>query len=149
MAERYSVGETYAINNLIIPTVVKTLIEIRRMYPDNPTLVGLCDVASKKFKYNFDELLKGKYPILEHTSCELMHGELKRSKKISKKYWGLEHTWNIVNIEDHVFHIDITSSQFQDIFTDIPNVYVGKLMPKWYLPDSGNSHYGGRNKWFR
>ena len=84
-----------------------------------------------------------------------IHGEQRHSPKTPRKEWTKEHTWALVEFSgpsysepNHTwsYYIDPTSSQFQDLYDDIPDYYISTDKPKWYYPDRDNMALNGWTK---
>lgn len=137
------------IDRLIEPIVLEVRKELAKEYDINDNLyykyTGLCDIASKMIK---DKLCREKAKF-SYNSLEviLLHGEQKHSIKLNSRYWYLQHTWCMVKFSGYKIYVDATSSQFQNIYNDIPDYYISPNKPKWFYWDGDNPVFG--NKFFR
>lgn len=93
---------------------------------------GLCYKASNIVKYHL------KYGYGSLVSVKIVHGEQRHRPIINSKYWIYEHTWLEVTFNGKKYYVDPTSSQFQCLYGDIPDFYISKKRPIWYLPDKRN-----------
>ncbi len=114
----------------------------------NENYMGLCDIAVTR-------LIKQLEKYKEKRNISLVfkaeHGELSHSPICDSSHWPTQHTWCLVKRFDALIYVDPTSSQFKDIFPDIPEYYLSLEPPKWYLSDRFNRAYSGwtatLNKW--
>lgn len=97
---------------------------------------GLCNDACKLLS----ESIKKEFP---DSKVILIHGEQKHSPLISSKHWAIEHTWIQAEIAGETWYLDPTSKQFQDIYPDIPDMYISTEKPKWYYSDDDNPSWNG------
>ena len=85
----------------------------------------------------------------------LEHGEINHLYSIPSKYWGYQHTW--LKVEpingDTVYYIDITISQFEDIFIDSDYyieegiyIYLSTVKPIYFLNDKDNIRWNKKIK---
>lgn len=100
---------------------------------------GLCDEACSMVKEKLDIYAKVHRMIITST---IRHGEQAHHPRILSKYWPLQHTWLLVTWNQKYFFVDPTSSQFMDIYTDIPYSYISTNYPKWFYWDGLNPIYG-------
>lgn len=137
------------INKDIIPIVKSVRDNLGYIYDtDNPNsyhtnFTGLCDVACCDVKEILLDRLKFKYDITT-AKISIIHGEQRHTPLIKSLYWWFEHTWLELSIGDKKVYIDPTSSQFKDLYNDIPDYYVSLTPPKWYLPDSKNPIFSNK-----
>lgn len=95
---------------------------------------GLCDKASVMLHYMLD------YEHPSMFSIKTMHGEQKHTTRISSDEWLYQHTWLRVTdlIHRKIYYVDPTSSQFQDLYPEIPDYYIDEEPPEWFLDDAHN-----------
>lgn len=109
--------------------------ELKRRYPHNGNLTGLCDTATLMII----ERVRNR-DFLEELDIEIcgIHGELSHTPMIPSRSWVREHTMCTLHVGNLVYYIDATCEQFRDISEDIPKFYISKDMPKWFYPDECN-----------
>lgn len=102
---------------------------------------GLSDEALRRL-FNYIDFSKYKKHLVGH----YVHGEQKHSPAIKSENWDHEHTWGEIYIPviDSSVYVDQTSSQFQWLYTDIPDYYISMNPPKWYYPDKKNPRWNLR-----
>lgn len=143
---------TSIINSLltdVIPMVVESVRDkLSRKYDVTSggceKFAGLCDVASaevilrlKDYLINIGFTTPGDFTIMS------IHGEQRHSTIIESRFWILQHTWVYLNIFNTAIYIDPTSSQFDNIYNDIPSYYISTVKPKWFYPDRENPAWRG------
>lgn len=103
---------------------------------------GLCDIATDMVLERINMYMETYF---KHLDFELhdKHGEQRHNPKISSENWVLQHTWGYFRIGSKEIYIDPTSSQFKDIWDDIPDFYVSTDPPKWYYDDRKNPAFNG------
>ena len=107
---------------------------------DYKDFAGLCDESVSRFIYKMIEFAKNNNIKMEYS---IMHGEQSHTPICPSKYWPRQHTWCSVNMHGCTKYVDPTSSQFRDIYPDIPDYYVSYHMPKWYYNDRKNPRWNG------
>lgn len=143
---------TFTINSLltdIIPMIVESVRDkLSRQYDVTSggyeKFAGLCDVASAEVILRLkDYLTNSGFTTPEDFTVTSIHGEQRHSTIIESKFWFLQHTWVCLNIFNTVIYIDPTSSQFDNIYHDIPSYYISMVKPKWFYPDKENPMWRG------
>lgn len=110
---------------------------------------GLCNMACDMLRTELRDLCK-KAEIETPLDYTIIHGELKHTPAVKSTDWYLQHTWGVVEFNGYEVYVDPTSSQFQDIFPDIPDYYISTQKPKWYYPDKRNWAFKFKNIiWYR
>lgn len=105
---------------------------------------GLCNIASELFCKSMTEYFDNHKKLLKISySVGSIHGEQKHSPKILSKYWGIQHTWCYVKLDNNIIYVDITSEQFKSLYPDIPDYYISTMKPKWFYPDRNNPAFRG------
>lgn len=105
---------------------------------------GLCDAASAEVIVRLkDYLINSGFTTPEDFVVMSIHGEQRHSTIIESKFWILQHTWVYLNISNTPIYIDPTSSQFDNIYDDIPSYYISTVKPKWFYPDQENPAWRG------
>lgn len=102
---------------------------------------GLCEISCEMFEELISDL---NIRLGTNLKVKRHHGEQRHTPNIESKYWPIEHTWASVTCGNAVLYIDITSSQFKNIYDDIPDYYISTSKPKWYYPDSDNWRFKGK-----
>jgi hypothetical protein len=86
-------------------------------------------------------MLEEKLSIWRGFHLRYLHGEQRHRIQTDPKYWPRQHTWARIEFNGRTIYVDPTSSQFQHIYDDIPDVYISDEPPKWYYPDNENPVY--------
>ena len=153
------------IDNLILNDLLPDIVdEVRdelseeynvvNFWSDNFRYRGLCNKASEKIITKIKDEL---FNIIDNidinniidvdnfdindiidTSIEAIHGEQRHTFSLPSKWWACEHTWVHLRLLELDYYIDATCHQFQNIYDDIPEYYIGRTPPKWFLPDKEN-----------
>ena len=102
------------------------------------TTDGLCYQASIRVM----DLLKRLTAVSAiNYNIELQHGEIAHNTNALSKYWWHEHTWVKVSSVKETWYIDPTCGQFEYVFGKMPDYYISKYEPIWYLNDRDNLRY--------
>ena len=142
---RIIINEMYYLTlNKFIPLMVDEVREelaneydVNNFWSDNYKYKGLCDKAAEKIINIVHESFSSKYPHIP-IFIESVHGEQRHTLSLESKYWAYEHTWVHLRLFKYDFYIDPTCEQFQKLYDDMPEVYIGTTPPKWFLPDKKN-----------
>lgn len=132
---------------IITGMIVKIRIDLTYSYDTDVVdsnyerFAGLCDISCDMLK---EKLTRYALEYDENITVKEIHGEQKHSPMCPSNLWALQHTWAMITWDDFVFYVDPTSSQFNHIYRDIPDMYVSKAPPKWYLPDRRNISFSNR-----
>ncbi len=114
---------------------------IHSLYKD---YTGLCNIASDQFCKSMIEYLNNNKKLSGISySVGTIHGEQKHLPNIQTLYWGIQHTWCYVKLDNTIIYVDITSEQFKSIYPNIPDYYVSYIKPKWFYPDKNNPAFCG------
>jgi hypothetical protein len=130
--------------NIMKPIVLSVRKELAMDYNINSNYykdyTGLCDKAFTLFEEKIKEYNKA-----NRTSIEVLHfhGEQRHSPRIDPKCWPYQHTWMGVMYDGIVLYIDPTSSQFKDLYNDIPDYYISPVKPRWFYSDRENPLWNG------
>lgn len=108
---------------------------------DNQFHAGLCYHEAAEVKRLIEPYLQKVTEQVCDYRCDIVHGELRHTSQVASKYWMMEHTWLHIHLIHWDFYVDPTSSQFKDLFDDIPDYYVSTKPPKWYLMDWKNPRF--------
>lgn len=127
----------------LIETVVKEIRDTLRPQtvgddPFYPNYAGLCYQATHMFLNRLEEICTENRIALEYRS---IHGELKHNPRTESKHWHCQHQWCEVKLLGQRLYVDCTSSQFQDLYSDIPEYYISDKKPKWFYDDRRNPAY--------
>lgn len=102
---------------------------------------NLCNIAVELF---IDKLEKYKTERNLHLIFKEVHGEqAHRPDNCYSINWDVQHTWCVIKRFDWIVYVDPTSSQFQDLYDDIPDFYISPNPPKWYYDDRVNKAFNG------
>lgn len=101
---------------------------------------GLCNIAVEMFINRMNPILS-RLPKNIRYEIRSIHGEQSHHPRISSNKWGIQHTWIILTVGKKKVYIDPTSSQFKDMYVDIPDYYISCKKPKWYYPDRRNPQF--------
>lgn len=145
--------EAYLIN-FLDPMVYDIRKRLSKRYPVRDSegrwykYQGLCDMSVEILE---SELRIWNSAYGTNFRLQVIHGEQKHSPRTLSKNWGLQHTWCQVSNGKAKVYVDPTSSQFQDLYKDIPDYYISNEKPKWFYPDRDNISMKGifavLNKW--
>ncbi|MCM1215412.1 MAG: hypothetical protein NC548_12940 [Lachnospiraceae bacterium] len=105
---------------------------------------GLCDEASTLFLQKMKNSCERRCIPFKGTT---VHGEQRHNPRIRSTQWYAQHTWACVEIRGVKWYVDCTSSQFQDMYDDIPDYYISRKEPKWFYNDRKNPAFNGITKW--
>lgn len=138
-------------NECIRDTIVDQIIicreQLEQIYGDQSErkYLGICNTATDILKAQLEKI-----PTLKIRDMKEIHGELAHVWWIPSKYWGMEHTMLTGQIfyDGHLraIYIDPTSCQFQDIFDEAPDWYIGFSVPDWFYPDRDNPLWSIMNR---
>lgn len=131
----------YLIEKMVQDTRKELAIE-HDVIAKNPGFRGLCDEASTKMLEKLTEYWMNSESDVD-LQVYLIHGEQRHSPMSPSKYWIFQHTFVCAIINHETIYIDPTSSQFQWLYSDIPDYYIGRKFPKWYYNDRKNPAWNG------
>lgn len=104
-------------------------------YKNTQSFDGLCDAQVTIFKRLVGEceFFRGKEWRVYGT-----HGEVKHTPRIPSKYWPLQHTWVVFELEGCRYYLDATISQFHGKLKDVGMLYCDSVQHKSFVADKDN-----------
>lgn len=97
---------------------------------DHYNYFGLCNRAC--------DMLVNMFKADPEMKVIVLHGEQRHHVRCPSVHWPEQHTWVMIKSHYGSLYVDPTCGQFKRLYADIPDYYISRVPPKWFMRDKHN-----------